>query len=143
MQEANSFNEKKQILIHFYNLLIESNIHIPDQEVLEELKQNPDPEVEESLQLIRKHKFKANIKTKKNKFNQAVEKLEKLVSGNINELIESLKSKPENEQLVALFRKYEELSEADKAKMLEDKHLLSLLKELDSNDVKDDNNASE
>lgn len=142
MQEANSFNDQKQILIQFYNLLIESNIHMPDQEVLEYLRQNPDPKVEEGLQLIRKYKFNAKMQAKKYKFNQAMEKLEKLLSGNIDKLINTLQKKPENEQLVALFRKYEDLSDTDKSKMLEDKHLLSLLKDLDSDNINNDN-ASE
>lgn len=146
MQEANSFNENKQILIHFYNLLIESNIYMPNSEILEDLKLNPDPEVEEGLQLIKQYRFKANINAKKDKYNYALEKLDqlqRLLSGNLDKLISTLENKRENEQLVALFRKYEELSEKDKAKMLEDKYLLSLLRTLESDDIKDNDNASQ
>jgi hypothetical protein len=115
---------------------MEANLNRDNAEVLADLKLNPDSEIENSLLAIKRLKLQAKANLKRNQFSEAqalVNEFLQKTGNNINQVIENLIGKKENEPLVAFFRKYENVSEEDKLAMLKDKQLLELIKKVSQN----------
>lgn len=126
-----TFNQKKDFVMHLYKLLMEANLNRDNAEVLADLKLNPDREIENSLLAIKRLKLQTKANLKRNQFGEAqtlINDFLQKAGNNINQVIENLIGKKENEPLVAFFRKYENVSEEDKLSMLKDKQLLELIK---------------
>lgn len=126
-----SFKENKDFIISFYNLLMELNLNRSDLEILEQLRTTPDAEVEKSLLIVRQMKLKAKAQIKRSQLSNAqqmIEELKQKTGGKWNEFLISLTAQPQYQQLGSFFRKYEQVNEEDKLSMLNDRHLLELLK---------------
>lgn len=126
-----TFNQKKDFVTHLYKLLIEANLHRDDAEVLAEIKLNPDSEIENSLMTIKRLKLQSKANLKKSQFNEAqvlINDFLQRAGNSINQAIEGLAGKKENEPLIAFFRKYQNVSEQDKLSMLKDNQILELIK---------------
>ncbi|MGN8072821.1 hypothetical protein [Mucilaginibacter sp. 22184] len=130
-----TFNAK-QVLSNLYGLMMEINYHRPDEEVLEELQQKPDPQIDKHLLKIKQ--LTAKLKAQQNtlRFQRALEQIRKLKEKGIEE-IKKLASPQQQAQLIPLFRKFEELTKEDEASILEDQELLLLIEAL-KNEIDDD-----
>jgi hypothetical protein len=126
-----TFNQKRDFVTHLYKLLMVANLNKDNAEVLADLKLNPDREIESSLLAIKRLKLQTKAYLKRNQFSEAqtlITEFFQKAGNNINQVIENLIGKEENEPLIAFFRKYENVSEEDKLSMLKDKQLLELIK---------------
>ena len=126
-----TFNQKKDFVTHLYKLLIEANLHRDNAEVLAELKMNPDNEIENSLMTIKRLKLQSKANLKRSQFSEAqilINDFLQKAGNSINQAIEGLIGKKENEPLIAFFRKYQNVSEEDKLSMLKDNQILELIK---------------
>ena len=126
-----TFNQKKDFVTHLYKLLIEANLHRDNAEVLAELKLNPDSEIENSLMTIKRLKLQSKANLKRSQFSEAqilINDFLQKAGNSINQAIEGLVGKKENEPLIAFFRKYQNVSEEDKLSMLKDNQILELIK---------------
>jgi len=138
-----TFSQKKDFVTHLHKLLVEANLKREDAEVLAELSINPDPEIENSLLFIKRLKLQSKAALKRNQFAEAqllINEFLHKAGNNIQQIIETLTGKKENEPLIAFFRKYEAVSEEDRFSMLKDKQILELIKNTNQNleDNKDD-----
>lgn len=138
-----TFNQKKDVVTHLYKLLIEANLHRDNAEILAELKLNPDSEIESSLMTIKRLKLQSKANLKRSQFNEAqvlINDILQKAGNSINQVIEGLIGKKENEPLIAFFRKYQNVSEEDKLSMLKDNQILELIKKVSqtTEDIKDD-----
>ncbi len=116
----------KQVLSNLYGLMMEMNYHRNDEEVLAELEQNPDTQIENHLLKIRQLTAKLKAQQNKYRFEKAIEQIRILKEKGIEEL-KRLINPIEQEKLIPLFRKFEELTSEDEAAILEDQELLHLL----------------
>jgi len=116
----------KQVLSNLYGLMMEMNYHRNDEEVLAELEQTPDTQIENHLLKIRQITAKLKAQQNKYRFEKAIEQIRVLKEKGIEEL-KRLINPIEQEQLIPLFRKFEELTSEDEAAILEDQELLHLL----------------
>ena len=116
----------KQVLSNLYGLMMEMNYHRNDEEVLAELEQTPDAQIENHLLKIRQITAKLKAQQNKYRFEKAIEQIRVLKEKGIEEL-KRLINPSEQEQLIPLFRKFEELTSEDEAAILEDQELLHLL----------------
>lgn len=126
-----TFNQKKDFVTHLYKLLIEANLHRDNAEVLAELKLNPDSEIENSLMTIKRLKLQSKANLKRSQFSEAqilINDFLQKAGNSINQAIEGLVDKKENEPLIAFFRKYQNVSEEDKLSILKDNQILELIK---------------
>lgn len=126
----------KQILSNLYGLMMEINYHRQDEDVITELNSNPDPQIEKHLLRIKQLTTRLKAEANKALFQRAFEQIKVLKQRGLEEL-KNLVKPQDQEKLIPLFRKFEELTEEDEAAILEDQellHLLEILKErLDEN----------
>lgn len=129
----------KQILSDLYGLMMEINFHREDEEVLKELKKNPDSQIEQHLLKIKQIQTKLKAEANRRRFEKAKEQFALLKKKGIEE-IQRLITPQERVDYAPLFRKFEELTKEDEEAILEDQELLKLLeilkKQID-NDSKD------
>ena len=119
----------KQVLSNLYGLMMEINYHRPDEDILEELTEHPDPQVEKHLIRVKQLSTKFKAEANKNRFQEALDQLNALKQKGSDELRKLFppieRQRPE---LVQLFRKFEELTSKDEQAILEDQDLLRLIK---------------
>jgi len=113
----------KQVLSDIYGLMMEINLHRADEDVLEDLKENPDPLIENHLLKIKQLKAKLKAEANRVLFQKAIEQIKILKQQGIEE-IKNIFNPEEQVQLMPLFRKFEELTKDDEAAILEDQELL-------------------
>lgn len=119
-------NSAKQILSNLYSLLMELNFHADGPAILEELNDSEKERVERHFKKIKLLKTKYKAEANKRYFQKAIEQIKTLKEMGMEELKKILK--PEEQlDLVPLFRKFEEITENDKASILEDTELLSMI----------------
>lgn len=116
----------KQVLSNLYGLMMEINLHREDEDILEELKNNPDPQIEKHLTNIRRLTTKYKAYAYKLQFQKALDKLRQLKEKGIEEIKQFLNPE-EQAQLVTLFRKFDETSPESEADLLEDDQFLSCM----------------
>ena len=129
----------KQILSDLYGLMMEINFHREDEEVLKELKENPDPQIEQHLLKIKQIQTKLRAVANRRRFDKAKEQFALLKKKGIEEIQRRI-SPQERIEYAPLFRKFEELTKEDEEAILEDQELLKLLEILNKqidNDSKD------
>jgi hypothetical protein len=119
----------KQILSNLYGLMMEINFHRDDDDVFEELHETPDLQIDNHLIQIKRIKAKVKAKANKARFQNALNEIKALKEKGIEEL-QKLFPQSERAKLAPLFRKFEELTPADEASILEDQELLFLLEVL-------------
>lgn len=123
--------DNASIINRLNELFEEAIINKPDEEVLEELRINPDPSLETHLKYIRKLNTKAKAGLKKGFFSNVKEELDRLIGeAGQNEFLRSLLAQPEYQQVLALHSKYEGASKSDEEAVLIEKKILELVKEL-------------
>lgn len=116
----------KQVLSNLYGLLMEINLHREDEDILEELKNNPDVQIEKHLKNIRRLSTKYKAYDNKIQFQKAFDKLRQLKEKGIEEIKQFLNYE-EQAQMVKLFRKFDETTSESEADLLEDDHFLSCM----------------
>ena len=116
----------KQVLSNLYGLMMEMNYHRPDQEVLAELRENPDLHLEKHLTKIRQITAKLKAQQNQERFQRIIEQIRDLKEKGLEELKKLIRPQ-EQAQLIPLFRKFEELTSEDEAAILEDQELLQLI----------------
>lgn len=128
--------EKIDFVNHIYGLIIEANMHRPDEEVLPEINSTTDVYYSNGMALVRQLNTKAKAQLNKNRFTQAQELLNELfqnAGSNIESFFKGMSSEPENEKILAFFRNYQSLSEAEKKAMLMDNKVLELISKAKKN----------
>jgi hypothetical protein len=129
----------KQILSDLYGLMMEINFHREDEEVLQELEENPDTQIEQHLLRIKQIQTKLRAEANRRRFVKAKEQFALLKKKGIEEIQRRI-SPQERIEYAPLFRKFEELTKEDEEAILEDQELLKLLEILNKqidNDSKD------
>ncbi len=118
--------DARKILSNLYGLMMEINYHREDEDVAQELQENPDTQIE--MHLIRIKQITAKLKAEANqqRFAQAKEKLRQLKESGL-EGLKQLITPEEKIQFAPLFRKFEELNKEDEESILEDQELLKML----------------
>lgn len=116
----------KQVLSNLYGLMMEINLHQEDAQVLAELELEPDVNLQIHLQKIKQLSAKLRAHSIKMKFQNAMVQLSELKLKGIDELKRLIKPN-EQEQLIPLFRKFEELTEEDEKSLFEDQELLNFI----------------
>ena len=121
--------EKIDFVNRIYGLIIEANMHRPDEEVMSEVNAT-DLYFANGLALVRQLNTKAKAQLNKNRYTHAQELLNELLQkagSNLESFFRGLSSEPENEKILAFFRNYQSLSETDKKAMLMDNKVLELM----------------
>lgn len=116
----------KQILSDLYGLMMEINFHREDEEVLNELQENPDAQIEKHLLRIKQIKAKVRVEANHIRLTKAIEQLALLKEKGIDE-IQRLITPQERIQYAPLFSKFEEMTKEDEANIMEDQELLKML----------------
>jgi len=127
---AQSMNNK-EIIYKLYEIIMEANLHKPEEEVLEEIHQNPDSDINKYLIKIRLYRTKAKAITNQHKFSKVTEELSELINS-AGDRLKELLSVEDYSSLLRFHRNYKEFTEKDKLTMIEDKKLLELLRRLKS-----------
>lgn len=140
MQKSNNMNSKntKQILSDLYGLMMEINYHRADEDVLQELEENPDPQLDKHLIKIKQMKAKLNAISNENKFQKIIDYVKALKNKGLDEIKNTL-SLEEQSVLIPLFRKFDNLTEEDEKEILEDSELLHYLEILKDKFDSDEN----
>jgi len=116
----------KQVLSNLYGLMMEINIHRTDEELISELREYPDPQVENHLLKIKQLKVKLRAEENRVRYQQAIDQIKILKQKGLEE-IKKIFNTEEQVQLLPLFRKFEELTKEDEAAILEDQELLHFM----------------
>lgn len=140
MQKSNNMNSKntKQILSDLYGLMMEINYHRADEDVLQELEENPDPQLDKLLIKIKQMKAKLNAISNESKFQKIIDYVKALKNKGLDEIKNSF-SLEEQKVLIPLFRKFDDLTEEDEKEILEDSELLHYLEILKDKFDSDEN----
>jgi hypothetical protein len=129
----------KQILSNLYGLMMEINYHRLDEDVLQELKEAPDPHVDKYLVVIKQLKAKLKAKANEDRFHKVGEYIKSLKITGLDQIKNAL-APEEQKKLMPLFRKFESLSVEDEKQILEDGEVLHYLEVLkDKFDEYDEN----
>lgn len=116
----------KQILSDLYGLMMEINFHREDEEVFNELQENPDPQIEDHRVRIKQITAKMKAEANRIRFVRVKEQLALFKQKGIEE-IQQLITPQERVKYAPLFRKFEELTKEDEEAIMEDQELLKLL----------------
>lgn len=121
-----------QIIKQLNDLFEESIIMLPDEEVLEDIKNNPDPAFKKHFNRIKRLNAKAKAEAQKSISSKAKEMLDNLINyTGKSAFMKQLLGQPKYSQLnKQLFSKFEKITEEDKESMLEDRKFMELIKEL-------------
>jgi len=122
MKTANT----KQVLSNLYGLMMEINFHRSHDEVLEELNNISDSNIDAHLVKIKRLSMKLKAVENQVRFKKVIDQFALLKSKGLDEL-KKLFGPEEEQQLVPLFRKFEELTKEDEQSIVEDQELLRLL----------------
>lgn len=126
-----------EILNNYYGLMIEINYHKPVEDYLDELE-NTSEFVNKHFDLIKLKQAKARALSTKKRYINLQNEFQKLKQYGVEELKKLLGTK-ERQDLVPLFRKFEELSKNEKSDIIEDNEFLdfiAVLKEKIDNETK-------
>ncbi len=116
----------KQILSDLYGLMMEINFHREDEEVSNELQENPDSQIEDHIVRIKQITAKMKAEANRIRFVRVKEQLALFKQKGIEE-IQQLITPQERVKYAPLFRKFEELTKEDEEAIMEDQELLKLL----------------
>lgn len=124
MQKSNA-----QILDHFYGLLLEMNFHRPDEDVFEGKNYQDDPFILKHLRQIKLKSAKYKALHNKSGYLAILDEIKRLKAIGADEL-KKLLNPEQQQQLLPLFRKFEELTGKDEASIADDEELLQLIRAL-------------
>jgi hypothetical protein len=116
----------KESLNNLYGLMMEINYHRAEEDIQDELQNNPDPFVEKHLKLVKQLSTKLRAVANKRKYTEALDQLKLLKEKGLEEL-KKLLSFQDQVELQPLFRKFEGLTPDDEASILEDQEVLKLM----------------
>jgi hypothetical protein len=106
--------------------MMELNIQRDEIEALAELTAHPDPQIARHIINIRKLTAKANAHAHRLAFYRSVDKLRELKAKGVDEL-RKIFNQQEQDQLIKLFRKFDDITSEDEADLMEDEELLSCM----------------
>jgi len=123
-------------------LFEEAIIMLPDNDVADYLKENPNNEFDKHIMYIRRLNTKAKSEMQQSLTTKAKEILESLISElGKNKFVEDVLAQPKYQKLAPqLFSKFENISEQDKEEMLKDRKFMELVREL-KEDLKNEGNS--
>ena len=124
--------KNSEIVKRLNELFEESIIRLPDEEILEDVRQNPNADFQKHLVYIKRLNTKAKAEHQKGVSSRAKEILENLINEiGKNELINKLLAQPKYKTLAPqLFSKFEGITPEDKESMLTDRKFMELVREL-------------
>lgn len=121
----------REIIKRLNDLFEEAIANYPEEDLIKEIKENPDPLFDRNLKYIRKRNTIAKANLQKVWWNSAKEEIERLIEKlGKSGLIETLLKQPQYKELAGFFSKYEEISDEDKESMMTDKKMLELISKL-------------
>lgn len=131
-----------EIIKRLNELFEEAIIQLPDKEVLEDVRQNPNPAFQKHLNYIKRLNTIAKAEIQKGVSAKAKGIIESLINEiGKNELINQLFAQPKYKTLAPqLFSKFEGITEDDKESMLTDKKFMELVREL-KKDMENEGNS--
>lgn len=138
-QSGQQPTEAQQILNNMYGLMMEINLHRSDEDILAETD-TQDPFIRKHLQKIKQLTAKYTAVGNQSKFQQLKDEIQRLKELGIEE-VKKLLNPQDQMQLQPLFRKFEELTEADEQSILEDQELLQMIEYLKTKGDSDEQTA--
>lgn len=131
-----------EIIKRLNELFEEAILKLPDEEVLEDVKQNPNLSFQKHLTYIKRLNTKAKAELQKGVSAKAKQILENLINEiGKNEFINKLLAQPKYQALAPLlFSKFKGITKEDKESMLTDRKFMELVREL-KKDIKDEENT--
>ncbi|WP_339706757.1 hypothetical protein [uncultured Kriegella sp.] len=123
-------------------LFEEAIIMLPDDDIANYVKENPNNDFNKHIMYIKRLNTKAKSEMQQSLTNKAKEILESLISEiGKNQFVETLLTQPKYQKLAPqLFSKFENISDKDKEEMLKDKRFMELVREL-KEDLKNEGNS--
>lgn len=125
-----NLKEKVDFVNSLYGLMLEANLSRSDEEVLHGIDVKADPYLNQALTFIRQLNTKAKAQVNRSRFSNAQQMVEELISkagNNLDAFFNGLVSEPENKEILAFFRNFQSLSDADKQAMLRDTKILEII----------------
>lgn len=119
-------NSNASILHHFYGLLIEMNFHRPELDMFAEKDFLKDPFIRQHQRQIKLLSAKYKAEMNKNRYTELLKEIKRLKEIGFDEIKKFLKHE-EAMQFQPLFRKFENLSQADEASIANDGELLQMI----------------
>jgi type III secretory pathway component EscR len=116
----------RQLISNLYGLLMEMNFHRHHDDVISELSISPSSRVDKHYIKVKQLTAKYKAESNRQYFQKAFDQIQELKRKGIDELRKFLKPS-EQQELVPLFRKFEQITESDKESILDDTELLSLI----------------
>ena len=122
-------HKQRENLSNLYGFFMETNFHQSNEDILSQLEEQPDSQIEDFLNQIKRKQIKLRALKNKLFFNYVEEKLVEIKQKGIEELRRII---PLDEQIkfAPLFSKYKELSESDYNDIAEDQDFLKLMEYL-------------
>lgn len=122
-------HKQRENLSNLYGFFMESNFRQSNEDILSQLEEQPDSQIEDFLNQIKRKQIKLRALKNKLFFNYVEEKLVEIKQKGIEELRRII---PLDEQIkfAPLFSKYKELSESDYNDIAEDQDFLKLMEYL-------------
>ena len=118
-----------EILNNLYGLITDINYNKPDEDVLSDLKEKPEPFVEEQLMRVKRSIAKHKAEAHRVSISLAWNEFLKLKEKGVEEL-QKILTPAEQLEYAKLFRKFDGLTKEDEDSILEDKQLLKLLERI-------------
>lgn len=131
-----------EIIKRLSELFEEAIIMLPDDDILNYVKENPNREFDKHIMYIRRLNTTAKSEMQQNLKAKAKEILESLINEiGKNQFVEDLLAQPKYKKLAPqLFSKFERITEQDKEEMLKDRRFMDLVREL-KEDLKNEGNS--
>lgn len=121
----------ESVINNLYNLFDEVTKGLSDEQILEEIRRNPDPEFDKQINTLKVMKAKAIAKSKQSLVDRAKVKLKRYMAD--TDLFDSL-SNTNQQNLSILYRKFKNTSAKDQKALRLDEQLLDFMSELESDD---------
>jgi len=123
-------------------LFEEAIIMLPDDDIANYVKENPNSDFDKHIMYIRRLNTKAKSEMQQSLTTKAKEILESLIREiGKNQFVEDLLAQPKYQKLAPqLFSKFENITEQDKEEMLRDRKFMELVREL-KEDLKNEKNS--
>ena len=131
----------KEIIKRLSELFEEAIIRLPDDDVANYVKENPNSEFDKHIMYIRRRNTKVKSELQQTLTAKAKEILDSLISElGKNQFVADLLAQPKYQKLAPqLFSKFENITEQDKEEMLKDEKFMELVKDL-KEDLKNEGN---
>jgi hypothetical protein len=123
--------KNREIINRLSELIEEAIINYPDDELLKEFQEQPDPDIDRNLKFIKKLNTVTKAKLQKGLWVTVKEEIDRLIQEvGRSEFLDGLLRQPQYKELLGFFSKYKEVNEEDRQSMLTDRKMLDLIKKI-------------